>query len=217
MLNCFEKLNPIYLALEQSAEEIIDQLRGNRYLIPKFLTPEVLPSAVTVNWIEERIVEGIAKHNSRLAVIDHLGYINDMPEQFRRENLAYRIGQVMKGLKGLAKKWNAIIVLLAHISQHDEDRPPSRTDIKNSSDIVQESDMVILLWRKNSVKNKVRVYQNKTMLSIQKNRRTGKNATVGLDFDTSTGMFKESVDGWVESMVQAAQQAQLVEDSYDEL
>lgn len=205
MVEQLAELNPLVIPLEQSNEEIVSQRKSNGYSIPKFLSPRSLADRVTVEWIEERVVEGIAKYNTKLVLIDHLGYINDFGRngEFRGENTAYRIGQVMKGLKNIAKKWNVVILLLVHISQHDEGKPPSREDIKNSSDIAQESDMVILLWRKNTLKKKVRVYEDKTMLSIQKNRRTGRNATVGLSFNTSTGRYEED-DGWVKSMVDSA-------------
>lgn len=211
-------LNPLVIPLEQSNEELVKQRLSNGYSVPYFLSPSKIADRVTVEWIEERVVEGIAKYNTKLVLIDHLGYINDFGKggEFRGENTAYRIGQVMKGLKNIAKKWNVIVMLLVHISQHDEGKPPSREDIKNSSDIAQESDMVILLWRKNSLKKKVRVYQNKTMLSIQKNRRTGRNANIGLEFDTATGKYIED-DGWVKAMVLGAEQEVEAEDSFVEM
>ncbi len=212
------QLNPLCIHLEQSSAELVDQRTENGYSVPKFLLPSSLASTVTVSWIEERVVEGIAKHNTKLVLIDHLGYINDMGKEgeFRRENTAYRIGQVMKGLKNIAKKWNVVLLLLVHISQHDEGKPPSREDIKNSSDIAQESDMVWLLWRKNSLKKKVRIYDDKTMLSIQKNRRTGRNANIGLRFDTKTGRYEEEND-WVKSLESTAQHEVDSEDAFEGL
>lgn len=211
-----ERLNPLVIPLEQSNEELLSQRKSNGQSIPKFLSPRSLADRVTTEWIEERVVEGIAKYNTKLVLIDHLGYINDFGKngEFARENTAYRIGQVMKSLKNIAKKWNVIVILLVHISQHDEGKPPSREDIKNSSDIAQESDMVMLLWRKNALKNKVRIYEDKTLLSIQKNRRTGRNASVGLKFDTATGRYIEE-NSWVDSMVKSAQQAIDMDDSFD--
>lgn len=208
-------LNPLVIPLEQSNEELIEQRVSNGYSVPRFLSPRSLAARVTVDWIEERIVEGIAKYNSRLVLIDHLGYINDFGNngEYKKENAAYRIGLVMKGIKNLAKKWNVIVVLLVHISQHDEGKPPSREDIKNSSDIAQESDMVILLWRKNSLRKKVRVYDNKTMLSIQKNRRTGKNLNLGFTFNDSNGEFV-SDNGWVNALENMARQEVESEDEF---
>jgi len=211
------ELNPVMIPLEQSNEEIVEQRFDNGYSIPKFLSPEKLSARVTVDWIEERIVEGIAKYNSKLVLIDHLGYINDFGKggEFKRENLAYRIGQIMKGLKNLAKKWNVVIILLVHISQKDEGHPPTLEDIKNSSDIAQESDVVIMVWRKNEQKNKVRIYQNETLVSVMANRRTGRNGNVGLKFDTKTGRYNED-NAWVESMEKIAREQINAEDNFQE-
>lgn len=201
------ELSPVMIPLEQSNEEIVEQRLDNGYSIPRFLSPENLASKVNVDWIEQRIIEGIAKYNTKFVLIDHLGYVDDFgaDEKYRRENLAYRIGQVMKSLKNIAKRWNVIILLLVHISQKDEAHPPTLEDIKNSSDIAQESDMVIMLWRKNTQEGKVRIYQNETLVSVMANRRTGKNGNVGLKFDTETGQYVED-NGWVAAMEESAKE-----------
>lgn len=206
LIEQFVNLKPVMIPLEQSNEELVQQRSDNGYSIPKFLSPRRLAARVTVDWIEERIVEGIAKYDTKMVFIDHLGYIDDFGEdgKFARENHAYRIEMIMKGLKNLAKKWNVIIVLLVHISQNDESRPPTLQDLKGSSSILQESDMVMMLWRKNEQKNKVRVYSNKTMISILANRRTGRNGSVGLTFNTETGRYEEE-NGWVQSMIKSAE------------
>ncbi len=202
MLERMEKLNPVMIPLEQSNEEIVEQRAENGYTIPNFLSPEKLASKVTVDWIEERIIEGIAKFNTKFVMIDHLGYIDNYSIA-PRENLAYRLGEVMRALKGIAKRWNVVIILLVHISQGDEGKPPSLEDLKNSSDILQESDMVIMLWRKNEMRNKIRWYEDKTLLSVKANRRTGKNGNVGLSFNRNTGGYDPDND-WVKQMEEIA-------------
>ena len=218
LMEQMESMNPVMIPLEQSNEELIIQRQENGYSIPNFLSPEKLAARVTVDWIEHRIVEGIAKYNTKFVLIDHLGYIDDFgsDEKYRRENLAYRIGQIMKGLKNIAKRWNVVIVLLVHISQHNESLPPSLEDIKNSSDIIQESDMVIMLWRKNEVVNKIRVYENKTLVSVMANRRTGKNGNIGLAFDSEKGIYTED-NTWVESMEKVAKEDIEANDNFDKL
>lgn len=201
----FEKLNPVVIPLEQSNEEIIEQREENGYTIPKFLSPQRLASKVTTNWIEQRVIEGIAKHNTKFVLVDHLGYIDTFGEggSMRRENLAFRTGEVMRNLKNVAKRWNVVIVLLVHISQQDEGKPPTMEDIKNSSDIAQESDMIIMLWRKNSVYRKIRTYENKTLVAVMANRRTGRNGNVGLSFNTDTGRYDDDHE-WVKAMEEMA-------------
>jgi replicative DNA helicase len=206
LLERMESLNPVMIPLEQSNEEIVEQRSENGYTIPNFLSPVKLASKVTVDWIEERIIEGIAKYNTKFVLIDHLGYVDNYGTdgKYARENLAYRLGEVMRGLKNVAKRWNVVIVLLCHISQKDEGKPPSLEDLKNSSDILQESDMVIMLWRKNSLQKKIRWYEDKTLVSVMANRRTGRNGNVGMVFNRKTGGY-DSDNQWVEEMEKKAQ------------
>lgn len=216
-----EELAPVLIPLEQSAEELVIQRSDNKQYIPRFLSPRRLAAQVTPEWIEQRVVEGIAKHNTKLVVIDHLGFIDDLGEggRYQRENLAYRLGIIMRELKNIAKRWNITIVLLAHLSQADESKPPTLQDLKGSSSIAQESDMVIMLWRKNTTTKGIRTYENKTLISIQANRRTGKNGNIALEFDTARGTYQEtdSSDSWLRSLERVAEQEHATDDEFDNL
>lgn len=216
LLEKFELLNPVMIPLEQSNEELIEQRVENGWSVPRFLSPKSLSARVSTDWIEERVVEGIAKYNTKLVLIDHLGYINDMDGEFKRENLAYRIEKVMQNVKNIAKKWNVVVVLLVHIVKADEGKPPSLEDLKGSQSILGESDKVIMLWRKNSLKKKIRVYENKTLVSMLANRRNGRNGNVGLSFNLATGQYEED-NSWVESMEKSAQAEIEQEELYDQL
>lgn len=217
LMGKFPHLNPVLIPLEQNAEELLSQRMERGYAIPHFLAPVRSDAFVLTDWIEERVVEGIAKYDSKMVVIDHLGYIdnNGNDGKWKRENLAYRLGQTMKEVKHIANKWNVLVLLLVHISEGDEGQPPQLKDIGNSSDIKKESDTVIAIWRKNTLKKKIRVSENKTMLSVLANRRFGKNGNVGLVFDTDTGSYYED-NSWVESMVDAAKTQVLADDLFQE-
>lgn len=216
LMDRLNKLNPVLIPLEQSNEELVQQLHDNGYKIPRFLSPKRLATRVSVDWIEERVVEGIAKYNSKFVVIDHLGYIDDNGGngKYAKENLAYRIGRIMQDLKNIAKKWDVVVLVLVHISQTDDIKPPTIKDLKGSSSIGQESDKVILLWRKSTAHGKVRIYENKTMVSVVLNRQTGKTGSVGLEFDVATGLYIEN-NGWVESMEKMAQREVDVSSQFD--
>lgn len=209
-------LNPLMIPLEQSNEELIEQRADNGWSIPKFLSPKSLAARVTVDWIEERVVEGIAKFNTKLVLVDHLGYIDDMGKngELNRENHAYRIERLMQGLKNIAKKWNVIIILLVHITKTDEGKTPQLENLKGSQSILGESDKVIMLWRENTLKKKIRVYKNRTLVSVQANRRSGKNGYVGFEFDPKTGRFNEN-NTWVDSLVTAATQSVDADETFD--
>lgn len=217
LMSLFPQLNPVLIPLEQNAEELISQRVERGFAVPHFVAPRRSETFVSVEWLEERIVEGIAKYNSKMVVIDHLGYIdnNGSDGKWKRENLAYRIGQVMKEIKHLANKWDVIILLLVHISEGDEGKPPQLQDIGNSSDIKKESDTVIAIWRKNRLVKKIRIHDNKTMLSVLANRRFGKNGNVGLEFNDTNGTYTEE-QGWVDSLVESAEHHASMSDEFPE-
>lgn len=216
-MGLFPDLNPVLIPLEQGADELISQRIERGYTVPHFLAPRRSETFVLTDWVEERVVEGIAKYNTGMVVIDHLGYLdtNGTDGKWKKENLAYRIGQTMKELNHIGDKWNVMVVLLVHVSEGDEGKPPQLTDIGNSSDIKKESDIVIGIWRKNSLKKKVRVYdpENKTMLSVLKSRRVGKIGSVGLVFDDITGTYHQE-QSWVDSMENAAQTEVQADDQF---
>lgn len=214
LTSLFPEIAPVIIPLEQSAEELISQRIERGYARPKVLSPRRHDAFVSTEWIEEKIVEGIAKHNTGMVVIDHLGYIDTLGKH-SKENLAFRIGQIMKQLHFFAEKWNVCIILLSHISEGDEGKPPSLMDLANSSDIKKESDTVIAIWRKNTLKKKIRIYENKTLLSVLANRRFGKNGNVGLGFDEATGKFYED-NSWVQSMVESAEREVMMDNTFDE-
>jgi len=114
LMSLFKELNPVYIPLEQRAEEVISQREERNYEVPHFLAPIRSDAFVLPEWIEERVVEGIAKYNTGMVVIDHLGYIdtNGLDGKWKRENLPYRIGQVMKQIHHMAGKWNVLVILL---------------------------------------------------------------------------------------------------------
>jgi replicative DNA helicase len=201
LLKKYEYLNPVMIPIEQSSEELIEQRLANKQFVPKFLSPMTEKARVDPDWIEERIVEGIAKYNSKMVVIDHLGYI-DPDKKFERASEPLQIERKLQAIKHLAKKWNVIVVILIHITQLDESKPPSLLNLKGSSAIKQECDKVILLWRQNEEVKKIRVYTNETLFSLQKNRWSGRNGNAGLSFNTETGDYEstEKADSWVKQM-----------------
>lgn len=216
LLKKYEYLNPILIPIEQSSEELIEQRSANGQFVPLFLSPEKHSARVRPDWIEERIVEGIAKYNSKMIVIDHLGYV-DPDEKYDRDQEPLRIERKLQDIKNLAKRWNVIIVVLIHITQLDESTPPSLLNLKGSSAIRQECDKVILLWRRNELKGKVRIYKNEVLFSLQKNRWSGKNGNVGLLFNPATGDYEidKGTTSWVKSMETAALQSIETDDMFN--
>lgn len=188
LLEQYKDLNPVFLPLEQSSEELIEQRLDNGQFVPNYLAPKRHAAHVTPDWIEERIVEGIAKYNSKLVMLDHMGYI-EAGDNYRRESEHLRIEKKLQDIKHLAIKWNVIVVILIQLQQLEEEQAPQLRDLKGSSAIRQECDKILFLWRNNTRTGKARAYDNKVLISLQKNRQTGLNGNIGAQFDFKSGNY----------------------------
>lgn len=207
LLKQYETLNPVLLPLEQSSEELIEQRDSNGQFIPNYLSPKKHSAHVDPDWIEQRIVEAIAKYNSKMIMLDHLGYI-EVGENYRREGEHLRIEKKLQAIKHLAIKWNVVIVVLIQLQQMEEEQAPQLRDLKGSSAIRQECDQIIFLWRNNTKSGKARAYDNKVLVSLQKNRFTGINGNAGAEFEFNTGKytFTDATAEWCKNLEQRAKE-----------
>jgi len=180
----WKEYSPLWFALEESIEELVTKFLERNEEPPFLCSPNVI-MPISMDWIEKKIVESIAKHNTRIVLIDQLDFL--IP--FGTDNRADRIGDVMRSLKGLAKKWNILIFLVCHLQKTKMDIQPTLEDLKGSSSIGQEADTVIILWRETKRENKEVVITNNVNISIQANRRTGTTGNIKMVFDN--GHFKE--------------------------
>lgn len=178
---------PVWVPFEESAEELVRKFHDRGQEPPLFYTPQNI-TGNTTEWIEKRVIEGKVKYGSKLFFIDHLHFI--VP--FTSDRLDTRIGQTMRTLKGISKRNNVIIVLVAHLKKTSLTVSPTLEDLRDSSFIAQEADTVMMLWRetlRDPDSGEVVITEN-TLLSVQANRRTGKTGNVKLTF--KNGRYSES-------------------------
>lgn len=137
-----------------------------------------------VGWIEEKIKEAKERFMTKIIVIDHLGFL--VPKSNLSDiskNYSAYVGQIVRDLKTVAKNEEVVIILPVHLRKTNE---PDINDLKDSSSISQESDLVFILNReKNPNANEGNVYLDHTKIMLVKNRKTG---------ITAQGWFKV-VDG----------------------
>lgn len=131
--------------------------------LPVFVMPRKL-KAYALDWLQDRIIEGVAKYSVSAVFIDHLHFLFDMAKS---RNASIEIGTIIRYLKTLAIELNIVIFVMCHtkkISPTQNDLTDD--DIRDSSFVAQESDCGLLIWR---VKNS----ETKAKLKVCYHRRTG--------------------------------------------
>ena len=168
-----KSVKSLWFSYEVPIEKLIIKF-GND--VPDGFTPKVLTDR-SLTWIETRIVESIVKYKTSIIFIDHLHYLFDMTFT---KNPSLVIGDIMRNLKILARKYNIVIFIIAHMTKIRDDEVIGLNSIRDSSFVGQESDYVIALWRATLEQNsketgrKEIIYDgNKTVISVIKNRYTG--------------------------------------------
>lgn len=180
-----KELNPLWFPFEESAEELIQKFLDRNEEPPIAFTPENMKGN-TMEWIESKIVESIVKYDTKIVFIDQLDFIVPM----NGDNHALNVGQTMRDLKGLAKRWNVVIFIICHLTKAKMDTQPTLEDLKGSSSIGQEADSVILLWRETKRSGGELVITDNVNVSVQKNRRHGKNGNIKMVYEN--GHFIET-------------------------
>lgn len=150
----------------------IEEMNEKFSVPPLFFVPRRMKEN-RLEWLEDRVIESVAKYNCGAVFIDHLHYLLDMRKMAEAKSLSLLVGMMMRRLKRIAVEYNIIIFLIAHMKMVQADKLPEIEDLRDSSFVGQESDIVLFLKRKKEGQD----YTNKATLKIAKNRRTG---TLGL-------------------------------------
>lgn len=143
--------------------------------LPDGYLPKILIDRKMV-WIERKIVEGIVKFGIKVVFIDHLHYLFNLGES---RNVSLEIGEIMRSLKIIAKKYNITIFIISHTKKVDDMGIIGLDSLRDSSFTGQESDYVIALWRIKEKQTRKDIeefglqYRNETIISVIKNRYNG--------------------------------------------
>jgi len=166
---------PCWFSYEMTPLEFAEKMPGD--FLPRIYTPRKLHTNST-KWVEEKLVEAIAKHDAQVFFLDHLHYICDLTGK-SQENTSVRIGRTMRELKRMAVGWGVCIVLLAHTTKIRATEEPTVATLRDSSFIAQESNTVIYVRRQGEETN----YTSKTDVFVIANRRNGNNGSTTLIYD----------------------------------
>jgi len=104
------------------------------------------------------------------------------------KSISLLIGMMMRELKKMAIRHEVIIFLVSHMKKVMYDKLPDIDDLRDSSFVGQESDIVIFLKRRKENEE----YTNQATLKVAKNRRTGKLGNIKLIYHNNK--FNEYTD-----------------------
>lgn len=204
---------PLWFSYEQSFDELVGNwIEQGRELgmsdeqtiksMPVCFVPNKLETdrAKVLHWIECRLVESIAKFNSKVVFIDHLHYLVNLSSN----SLANEMRIITQNLKRMAKKWKVVFIVMAHVNKNAKlETAPTTDDIADASAVAQEADIVMMLWRKAQRENGNLVFFNELSVNVQANRRTGKTGVA--EFDYKDGWYHEKeINGFTQTVYETA-------------
>jgi replicative DNA helicase len=197
-LRCF------FLSLEQTAREIAERLlaiASGRSLhsvqteaVPAALLERLASSglslceagAPTLGTALSSIRAERSAHGIELVVLDHVGKVTGG----RKETRTLEVGDVVRGLKAVAKDLRIPVLALCQLNRLVESRNvkrPQLSDLRESGEIEQEADAVVFLWTPEETMNAA---QLPVRLTLAKNRH-GAPGEARMIFDRPRLRFTE--------------------------
>lgn len=167
-------IKSLWFPFDTPGDELIDRFET----LPLIYLPKKNPVEKKLDWIESKIIEGLAKYGTRVVFIDHLGMLTRSTSS--TSNYSTEISSIMMELKSIAIRWRVIIFLNHHIRKLPRGETPNYEDLKDSSAVASDSDTVLMIWRKKSKQDGIIVHENKSIVSVETNRRTGKTGLIHL-------------------------------------
>lgn len=89
-----------------------------------------------------KLIERAKERACDLVVIDHLHYFSRSIENSTQE-----VSKIVKEFKGAAIKYELPIILICHVRKMEPKKHPTIDDLRDSSLIAQDADIVLIVWR----------------------------------------------------------------------
>ena len=179
MIEKMKQYNPLFLSFEQTVEELLFTLKERCQEIPTFVAPR-RKRMETISWISDRITEAVLKHDSKVVFIDHFGYIKNEGKFWSETK---QITATLMELEQIADELDIAIVTIVHINKNDPTEIPTKKDLQGSAGFDQQADSIIMLWREAYFEKREVLWSNKVLVSVQKNRKHGKQANFRMKYE----------------------------------
>lgn len=167
----------LWFSFDTPPIEVIERFGDS---LPIFYLPKSNLPKKKLDWIEQRILEGILKYNVRIIFIDHLEFLTKFND--KAPNYATELSSISQSIKEIAMKYNITIFLNHHINKIGPDETPHYSHLKNSSGPAQNSDITLMVWREKKKAEFGIEYTDYSYISVQLHRRTGKIGNLRVGF-----------------------------------
>lgn len=127
------------------------------------------------------------KHGLDIIIVDYIGLMSGGDGDKRTD----QVGSYSRGLKSLAKELGVTVIALAQLNRKSEERTDKRpilSDLRDSGEIEQDADVVMLVHRPEMYKPDATELRGYTEVLIRK-QRSGGLGDVHLMFDGPTAKF----------------------------
>ncbi|NLI94790.1 MAG: replicative DNA helicase [Erysipelotrichaceae bacterium] len=102
-----------------------------------------------------------------MVIVDHIGLIASSPNR-RYESRALEVGEISRTLKELSRELKIPVVAVSQLSRKPEERTnkrPMLSDLRESGNIEQDADVVLLMYRDDYYKTQIGTDKKKTQIS----------------------------------------------------
>ncbi|WP_374555281.1 replicative DNA helicase [Aquitalea pelogenes] len=144
------------------------------------------------------------QHGGKLGLIV-IDYLQLMSGSGRGDNRTAELGEISRGLKGLAKELQVPVIALSQLSRAVEQRPnkrPMMSDLRESGAIEQDADIIIFMYREEYY-NPENVEVKGMAEAIIGKHRNGPTGAVRLAFVGKHAKFENAatlgISGWADS------------------
>lgn len=149
-------------------------------------------SAPTIADVDRIARKWHKEHRIRVLFVDYIQRI--LPSATSaKANKAEKVGEVVQGLKNIARELCIPVIALAQVGRQAEGRQPGMGDMSDSSEIEKEADQVLTLFRPGTGdKNLV---DDHAVISVEKNRH-GPTGDIRVTWIPDTMTFVGYADGY---------------------
>jgi replicative DNA helicase len=169
-------------------DKIVDGLEKSRLL--KFFVSD--KSGLNILNVRSKARSLKRKHGLDVLIVDYIGLMSGVnPSQLR----AYQIEEISRGLKGLAKELDIVVICLAQVNRQaaqSSAQIPGLQDLRDSGAIEQDADVVGFIHRPIAADPGLGpLFQNYALLRVAKNRQ-GKTGDIHMTYHGEYTYF----DAW---------------------